>query len=183
MKVICISGKAQHGKDTTALFLQANLAAAGNKVLIAHYGDQVKHICRDYFGWDGVKDAAGRSLLQYVGTDVIRRQSEDFWVDKVLEVLRFFPNEWDYVLIPDCRFPNEVERVHEFVTEYGFDSCHVRVIRHNFDSPLTPEQQAHPSETALDEYDPDQYILNDGTLGDLMTTVAKLAQDLIDGKI
>lgn len=179
MKIICISGKAQHGKDTTANFLRANLEAEGKKVLIAHYGDQVKHLCRDYFCWDGVKDEAGRSLLQYVGTDVIRHQSEDFWVDKVLDVLRFFPNEWDYVLIPDCRFPNEIERVKEFAKEYGFDSYHARVVRPIFESPLTPEQQAHPSETALDDCSPDMYVYNIGTLVDLNRTAGLWADLLI----
>ena len=41
---------------------------------------------------------------------------------------------------------------------------HMRVIRQNFVSPLTPEQQNHPSETALDHVTPDFLIVNDGTL-------------------
>ena len=39
MKIVCISGKAQHGKDTTAKLLEEILEAQGNRVLIAHYGD------------------------------------------------------------------------------------------------------------------------------------------------
>ena len=39
MKIVCISGKAQHGKDTTAKLLEETLEAQGNRVLIAHYGD------------------------------------------------------------------------------------------------------------------------------------------------
>ena len=44
MKVICISGKAQHGKDTSAKLIKMILEANGYKVLIAHYGDLVKYI-------------------------------------------------------------------------------------------------------------------------------------------
>ena len=67
MQVIVISGKAQHGKDTTAGFLKDALEADGYPVLIAHYGDLVKYVCKMYLGWNGEKDEYGRSLLQYAG--------------------------------------------------------------------------------------------------------------------
>lgn len=55
-KVICISGKAQHGKDTTATILKAALEGRNNKVLIFHYADLLKYLCKEYFGWNGEKD-------------------------------------------------------------------------------------------------------------------------------
>lgn len=58
MKVITISGKAQNGKDTTAGLLKAALEADGYKVLITHYADLLKYICKQFFGWDGQKDDA-----------------------------------------------------------------------------------------------------------------------------
>lgn len=167
MKVILISGKARHGKDTTANFLRTALESDGYSVLIAHYGDLLKYICRTYFGWNGEKDEYGRTLLQKVGTDAIRSQRPDYWVDFVTGVMELFPGEWDYVLIPDCRFPNEVDRV----KEAGFDTTHVRVVRENFVSPLSSEQQAHPSETSLDDVAADYYIKNNGSLKDLSEAV------------
>lgn len=50
MKVITISGKAQNGKDTTAGLLKAALEADGYKVLITHYADLLKYICKQFFG-------------------------------------------------------------------------------------------------------------------------------------
>jgi hypothetical protein len=173
VQVIVISGKAQNGKDTTAGFLKEALEADGNSVLIAHYGDLVKYVCKMYFGWNGEKDEYGRSLLQYVGTDVIRAQNENYWVQFVGNILTFFNREWDYVLIPDCRFPNEVNHMKEL----GFDTTHIRVIRDGFISPLTEEQQKHPSETALDNITPDTYIHNDGSLSDLREKVIQLVTD------
>ena len=163
MKVICISGKARHGKDTTAGILKELLETNENKVLITHYGDLVKYVCRQFFGWDGNKDERGRTILQHVGTDVVRAKDPEYWVNFIVGILKLFDGEWDYVLIPDCRFPNELERI----KEAGFDSTHIRIIRQNFISPLTPEQQAHPSETALDHVNPDVNIVNDGTIDDL----------------
>lgn len=100
MNVVCISGKAQHGKDTTAGIIKELLESKGQKVLIAHYGDLVKYICRTFFNWNGEKDADGRHLLQYVGTDVIRERYPNYWVDFVAEMLEVFYGEWDWVLIP-----------------------------------------------------------------------------------
>jgi hypothetical protein len=163
MKIIAISGKSQHGKDTTAQYLETVLQSMGEKVLITHYADTLKYICRQFFGWNGEKDEKGRSILQYVGTDIVREQEPDFWVSFIVKILNLFPNEWDYVLIPDCRFPNEIE----ILKNSGFDVTHLRVVRDNFVSPLTEKQRQHPSETALDDVAPDYYIHNDGSLDDL----------------
>ncbi len=173
MQVVLISGKAQHGKDTTAGFLKTALEADGYSVLISHYGDLVKYVCEKYFGWNGEKDEYGRSLLQHVGTDVVRSSDEDFWVRFIGEILKFFHGEWDYVLIPDCRFPNEVS----YLSSIGIPSVHIRVVRSNFVSPLTPEQQNHLSETALDGCRADTYIQNDGTLEDLRGAVCQWVTD------
>lgn len=165
MKIICISGKAQHGKDTSAAILKELLEAHDKRVLICHYGDLVKYVCRTFFNWDGNKDEKGRTILQHVGTDVVRKQYPEFWVDFIVDILRFFDGEWDYVLIPDSRFPNEIDRMK---LEFN-DVSSLRITRGNFDSPLTQEQQRHPSETALDNYDFDYTIFNNGSLKDLRT--------------
>lgn len=171
MKIVCISGKAQHGKDTTAGFLKEALEAEGQKVLVAHFADLLKYICKTFFEWDGQKDEHGRHILQYVGTDVIRAKSPDYWADFMVNFLSMFENEWDFVIIPDTRFPNE----YEIFKHYGFDVKLVRVFRPDFVSPLTPEQQAHPSETSLDDYPYDYRILNT-SLSDLKALVRAAAR-------
>ncbi len=156
MKIICISGHAQHGKDTAAKFMADALGACGQKVIVTHFADILKHICKSFFGWDGAKDEHGRHLLQYVGTDVVRKKSPNFWVKFIADVLTLFDNTWDYVIISDTRFPNELK----YLEEKGFDVIHVRVQRYGFDNQLTEEQKTHPSETALDNVEPDEWIFN-----------------------
>lgn len=174
MKVICISGKAGHGKDTAALYLKEQLELGENSVLIAHFGDLVKYVCTQFFGWDGNKNEAGRELLQIVGTDIVRDDDPDYWVRFIADMLRFFPLTWDYVLIPDTRFPGELE----YLTKSGFDVKHIRIIRDNYVSEMPEEQQNHISETALDDYIPDIYVHNSGYLGEfyegLMTAMDEL---------
>ena len=91
MKILAISGHAQNGKDTVAGLLRDALKDDGNRVLVAHYADLLKYMCRTFFDWDGNKDEKGRYILQYVGTDIIRKQAPDFWVDFVSSVLCFAP--------------------------------------------------------------------------------------------
>ena len=82
-----------------------------------------------------------------------------------------FKGQWDYVLIPDCRFPIEVD----YLREIGLETLHLRVVRHGFVGPLTAQQQIHPSETALDDAIPDACIDNDGSLDDLQQAVIQWA--------
>ena len=175
-KIITVSGKAQHGKDTISGFLREYLEEKGKRVLITHYGDLVKYVCTTFFGWNGEKDEAGRTLLQEVGTDRVRTQSPNFWVKFIRDILDHFPDEWDYVLIPDCRFPNEID----FMKESGYDVIDIRVIRSNFISPLTIEQQKHISETILDNRIPNYLIYNGFGLEELRESVRSVGEEIIN---
>lgn len=176
-KVICISGKAGHGKDTFGSMLSDSLIANGKSVRIFHFADLVKFICRQYFDWDGQKDEKGRHILQYIGTDVIRSKNENYWVDFVVNLLTMLDNTWDYVIIPDCRFPNEADKFKQSI----FDTTVVRVIRDNYESTLTEEQQNHPSETSMDDYPFDKIIINND-INNLRFDAALLTTYLINNE-
>ena len=173
MKIILISGKARHGKDTCAEMIKKELEAHGESVLIAHFADLVKYVCKTFFDWDGIKDEYGRYILQYVGTDIVRNKKPNFWVDFLSEILSIFHDEWDYVIIPDTRFPNEIECMKNAFPK----GIHIRVRRSDFASPLTEKQQQHPSETALDNIEPDRWIENDGTIEDLEEKVSRFVRE------
>ena len=147
-KVILIGGKAQHGKDTFASYLKEGWEAEGKKVLIIHFADYLKFLCKQYFGWDGSKSEEGRRILQYVGTDLIRNRNPNFWLDTIVELIRVIQDDYDYILIPDTRFKNELsfKRGRNYWPVYS-----IRMERLNFESPLTSEQQRHASETDLDD--------------------------------
>lgn len=113
----------------------------------------VKFICEKFFDSDGQKNEYNRSLWQKIGTDIIRKQNPNYWVDFIIGIVSMFPDEWDYVIVDDCRFANELERW------IGFNTINLRVNRKNFISPLTLEQQSHISETELDDYEFD-YVIN-----------------------
>lgn len=169
MKVILISAKAQHGKDTSALILKEIYEAKNKRVLITHYADLLKYICKTFFNWNGEKDDYGRTLLQQVGTNTVCAKQPDFWVDFIISILNLFNDSWDVVIIPDCRFVNEIEKMRA-----NFDTTLIRVIRPDFDNGLSEIQKQHPSETALDNFDFDHIIYNTGSLEDLKNKLSKL---------
>lgn len=159
MKIITISAKARNGKDFCANLIKQKLEARGEKVLITHYADLLKYICKTFFEWDGRKNEEGRTILQYVGTDIIRKQCPDYWVNFLISIFNLFNDEWDYVIIPDTRFPNEIERLKD---NRNFNVTTLRIERPNYDNGLTEEQQNHESEIALDNYVFDFRIINNG---------------------
>ena len=98
-------------------------------------------------------------------------------MDFIVSILTLFDSTWDYVIIPDSRFPNEIDKL----KQEGFDVQHLRVVRPDFISPLTPEQQKHPSETALDDVTPDFTVVNDGTLTDLDALITNYMKEYVYG--
>lgn len=173
IKILAVSGKAQHGKDTAAQIIYEELTKEGHKVLLTHYADLLKFICKSLFNWNGEKDEKGRQILQYVGTDVVRKERPDYWVQFIVDMLDLFGDNWDYVIIPDTRFPNEINKLKEHYNRVQ----HIRVIRPNFVSTLTEEQLKHPSESALDDFPYDLLIRNASSMDDLRETIQSYVED------
>lgn len=162
------------GKDSTADILKKHFDQIGKKTLITHYADLVKYVCKTFFEWNGEKDEYGRSLLMRVGTDEIRATYPDFWVKFICDIISIYNHKWDYVMIPDCRFPNEIE----YVKARGFDVKTIRVNRLNYLSLLTEEQQKHSSETSLDNYEFDYIVNSESGLDKLEKEIHKIEGEL-----
>ena len=52
-----------------------------------------------------------REFLQYLGTDVMRKIKDTIWVDYTIKTI--LKEKSEIALIPDVRFPNEVEAIHK----------------------------------------------------------------------
>lgn len=176
--VLLISAKAQHGKDTFATAF-TDVAKEKYKVLTIKYGDILKYVCKEYFGWSGQKDEIGRQILQQVGTNLCRNNNPDVWVNCVIEIVKGLQTEYDFVCIPDTRFPNEIEAWENT----DFFTFTIRLNRENedgtsFDNGLTEEQKAHPSETALDDYCFNYEICNKN-IGDVGFAASQILNDIL----
>jgi hypothetical protein len=170
-QIFLISGYAQSGKDSTANLLKHFLIElASKKVLILHYADYLKFIATEYMGWDGQKDIPGRTLLQTLGTDKVRVEMRQplFWVEKVCDIIKILYNDFDYFIVPDCRYKNEI---HYPLALFPDRITTIRIEREFYNNNLTTEQKNHISETELSNYPHDYYIYSISGLDNLKIAV------------
>ena len=172
-EIICISGKPSRVKENIAVILKEELERRKKRVLVTHFADPLKQICREWFGWDGRNDAVGCSLLEYVGTEIVRAQRPDFWVDFTLGLLSIMGDEWDFVIIPDCRFQNELDN-----ERYGFQPWHIRVegnAKHTQEACML-RQEPHDAP-------PDFIVAGRASLDDPRETAAAIARRITEKDI
>ncbi len=170
-----ISGKAESGKNFVADVMRRKLEDDGNKVLTVAFGDYVKFLCGTYFGWDGKKDEKGRYLLQHIGTDVFRQYDEDFFANRVVDLIKA-TGGWDYVIIPDLRFENELHIIHSI-----FDAVAIRVERSGFESSLTATQKLNQSETELDNHPGFDYTINTNDAAEKEKQALMILEEIVNG--
>src|SRR5690606_16141847 len=114
-------------------------------------------------GWEAAKDHCVygpevRRVLQRMGVGV-RDLDPDFWLRIAAEKIGVMMDARRNVVVTDVRFPNEAD----YIKRHGFL---IRIIRPGLDHADT-----HESETALDDYPHDAYLINDGSVQDLRDQV------------
>jgi len=181
-KLILISGKAGCGKNQFADYIKEYLESQNQRVVITAFARHIKSLCKEYLGWNGEKTDYWRSVLQRIGTDVIRNEMRDvnFHVNRMCKDILILFDEFDYFIVPDTRFPNECE-----LPKSNFGSnkvIDVRLVRPNYESNLTFEQQQHESETALDDYKFSYTVINYGDLVDLKKVAIEFCDRVLGGK-
>lgn len=170
-KVIAISGKARHGKDTVADLLIKFYAEQGIKAIKIPLATYIKTYAK-MLGWDGRDETKPRELLQQLGTDIIKIKMNKrlFHVERVatdIEILSEVSEDIrpQVFIIPDTRFQSEVNYLKAYFKD---ELTLIRVERSNFDNHLTEEQKNHLSEVDLDNYGGFNYKLeNDGAIESL----------------
>lgn len=112
--------------------------------------------------WEKPTKPHVRIVLQHWGTEYRRVHfGQDYWVDQVEKVIR--ANEFDYFVISDARFENEVDMVRRLggrVFKIEREVGEVGIA-------------GHVSETNVDKLYYDRLICNNGTLEDLREAVLK----------
>lgn len=156
--VILLAGKAESGKTLAANIIKEEIESLGKTALIMSFAGYLKFICKSYYKWDGKKNEEGRSLLQRLGTDVVRKRNPDFWAKTVFDFIMTFDGEFDYFILDDTRFENEVDIFQEYDP---FCYTSIRIERLNHENTLSPSQRIHPSETGLDNKRLDIVIYSD----------------------
>lgn len=186
--IIALSGYAKSGKDTVAEMIQEIYPDkwevkkfSGKLKLIASILTGIpEHMFEDQdfktsiLGeewWKNYGDfyhqTTVRDFLQILGTDAIRNGLHtNAWVNALMadykpaKMDQYNPSNW---IITDCRFPNEAQAVKDN------GGVVIRIVR-----PGIEPVNAHPSETALDNWDFDYKIANASDLVALKQSVEVL---------
>lgn len=187
--IVGINGLAQHGKDTSAEFLQKYLRVCGFSCDIIAFAKPIKEISKYVFDMteEDVNTSAGkkrviptaygltsRQIQQKLGTEAFRDVfSYDIWTDFFARSAE--KSEADVIAIPDMRFDNEIDFVKGLPTTHCWSHATVKVFNPN----VSAQAPAHLSEKPQPDDKFDSIILNSGTLGDLQCAVEQWADELI----
>ncbi len=176
--VFFISGKARHGKTTSANMIKKYFNEHDKESVVTSYGKYIKMYASEITGWDGKSEPKPRELLQTLGTKVIRQKlgREDFYVKRIDEDLDVYNEYVNAVMLDDVRLPIEMD--------YFKDKCKNMITMHinrpNFESDLPDKQRKHITEVGLDDYKGFDYMIeNDGTLDDLENKIFKLMDEIM----
>jgi dephospho-CoA kinase len=202
MLIILITGLAHSGKDTIADYIVARYLEQTNKVARkVALADALKGICRQlvtlFYGIDipladfydiarkeeeraDLPQFAGapfkiRTLLQQIGTDVVRRNlSRDVWCDYVRE--HFIDSrEIDVLIISDVRMLAEQAYFARMARENpAISITTIRVERACATGSISSVNRAHVSEQEPATIVADHVIANDGTFAQLFARVDEI---------
>tara|TARA_B100000929_G_scaffold40337_1_gene28835 strand:+ start:476 stop:1345 length:870 start_codon:yes stop_codon:yes gene_type:complete len=108
------------------------------------------------------KKMTAREFLQYFGTDICRTMYPDIWADRcIADISHENPL---LAIIDDCRFPNEADAIQKAGGKV------IRLTR-------SPHQDSHKSESALDDWDNFDTVINNEDLS-IHETVKRLIETL-----
>lgn len=179
--IVAITGRKRHGKDTIADYITRVYPEQCVKLSFA---GPLKEACRHMFNFNDdqlygdLKETVDpnwnitpRAALQFVGTDLVRNQmnklvpniGSNFWI-KLLEN-QINTHKDKIILIPDVRFPNELEFLNS-IKDSKVLTIKVRRNLNNLDS--------HDSEKHIDDLQTQYTLDNNGSLQDLYNQVDKL---------
>jgi cytidylate kinase len=175
-KIIMVSGKARHGKDTICDFIREYYNDRGLKTLNLQYSSYIKEYAKKISGWDGSDDTKPRELLQQLGTEVIRNKIDPlFFVKRIIGDIRVYSYFFDLITISDGRAKVEIDIPKKELNNV----IAIRINRPNFDNGLTEEQKNHFTEIDLDDYDNYDYVIeNDGTIEELKKKVLDIIKEV-----
>lgn len=172
MKLLGIAGKKYSGKNTVADIIarQCSIVTSNQRIIPVTqlaFANELKDDMCDMLGVTRSEiendKAMYREMLQAYGVYMRNKYGEDYWVENCLKEVQY--NGHLYV-ITDVRFPNEYNRIKQL-------GGNVIVVARNIKSDDT-----HISETALDGYEFDATIINNGTLEDLNKEVSEVITKL-----
>lgn len=130
-KILAFSGRKQSGKTTGSHYVESLINNKGLSISyrIYNFADPLKEdICMNILGltyeqcygsdddkntitnlvWEN-EQLTARRAMEVIGTDIFRKLRSEVWVEATMRKIE--KDNIDLAIIPDCRFPNEVDTI------------------------------------------------------------------------
>lgn len=175
--IFIVSGIANSGKDTTCELINNNIKLKGLCSINLQFSSYIKMYAKVLSSWDGKEDTKPRKLLQELGTNIIRNKIDNmFFINRIIEDIKVYSYYCDVITISDARLPLELDSI-----KNNFDNVYkIRIKRPSFENNLTKNERNHITETALDNYNDYDYVIeNDGTIEELNEKVKKVISEVL----
>lgn len=180
MAILGFTGKMRSGKSTACQIVREELGDVAHinmkDGLVKEIKDRFPHVLREILLIEGEavhdvndlfvqKPPIMRALLQNYGTEVRRKDKEDYWVQIWKSSVSYSKSE--HVVTDDVRFLNEAEAVHAMGGKI------IRIIR-----PDVQDTSTHQSEIEMDKIEADYTItVGPGELDKLKEELQKIIQE------
>ena len=158
--IFLIAGRARSGKGTVAKFIEEYFKTQNKKIINSPYTKYLKKYIEDITNEIITDENKPRELLQKISSELIKKElnKPNFFLDRQLEDLEIYSYFADVIIVSDVRFIEEIK----IIKDNFKNVISIGVIRPNYKSDLTKEQDKDITETALDDYnDYDFKIIND----------------------
>ena len=175
--IFIVSGKANSGKDTTCELINNYVKLKGLKSVNLQFSSYIKMYAKVISGWDGSEDSKPRTLLQELGTDVIRNKIDNnFFINRIINDIKVYSYYFDVITISDARLPEELDGIYDSFCKV----FKIRIERPFYENNLNSKERKHKTEIALDDYNNYTYvIINDGSIEDLNNKVKKMVDEVL----
>ena len=171
MKIFIIAGKAGSGKKEVAKMIKEYYIYQKQETVITGFSKYLKLFAEEIVGWDRNDAQKPRKFLQDLGV-YIRQELNmpDFFTKRMMDDIKIYEKYAKVCVIEDARLPLEIETMKQ---NYP-DVTSILVINQFGNSSLTVEEQIHPTEVALENYDKFDYTLVNADLNTLKEQVFKI---------
>lgn len=157
MKIYVIAGKAKCGKNTFGELIREELKEYGYKPCLISITAPLYYYAENFFDYNPNSDDKPREFLQKMGTDIIKDKlnKKTFLLDRMSEDIEILQEFFDTFIITDARYESELD----YLKEKYDNVCRIKLIRKDYDDKLSDEERSHITETALDNCDDFDYII------------------------
>ena len=177
--IILIAGKAGSGKTTLSNTFKKLFENDGKKVIISPYTKYLKKYIEEITNEKINETNKPRDLLQQISSKIIKGDLNkvNFFIDRQIEDIEIYSYFTDIILIPDVRFPKEIEIIKEKFNKV----VSIKVNRKDYISILTKEQLIDETETALDNYHNFNFEITNDKNTDLEMKAKKIIEKINEG--